>query len=155
MEVNEKNFKIYKSIIFRLNKEQQLEKNSEKRKSINLELKDNIEKALEILPNDINLRTNLMYAYIRLNDLNKARAVGEIVGSLGAGRQTKEDVIDKEAGIVFYKKVADKVEKGEKIAQISTNKKEMIEIAQKQLLEAIEIGEEEPKKFPTVLDIIE
>lgn len=77
MEVNEKNFKIYKSIIFRLNKEQQLEKNSEKRKSINLELKDNIEKALEILPNDINLRTNLMYAYIRLNDLNKARAVGE------------------------------------------------------------------------------
>ena len=77
MEVNEKNFKIYKSIIFRLNKEQQLEKNSEKRKSINLELKDNIEKALEILPNDINLRTNLMYAYIRLNDLNKARVVGE------------------------------------------------------------------------------
>ena len=77
MEVNEKNFKIYKSIIFRLNKEQQLEKNSEKRKSINLELKDNIEKALEILPNDINLRTNLMYTYIRLNDLDKARNIGE------------------------------------------------------------------------------
>ena len=85
----------------------------------------------------------------------KARAVGEIVGSLGAGRQTKEDMIDKEAGIVFYKKVADKVEKGEKIAQISTNKKEMLEIVQKQLLEAIEIGEGEPKKLPTVLDIIE
>lgn len=77
MEVNEKNFKIYKSIIFRLNKEQQLEKNSEKRKRINLELKDNIEKALEILPNDINLRTSLMYTYIRLNDLDKARNIGE------------------------------------------------------------------------------
>ena len=64
-------------------------------------------------------------------------------------------MIDKEAGIVFYKKVADKVEKGEKIAQISTNRKEMIAIAQKQLLEAIEIGEEEQKKLPTILDIIE
>ena len=80
MEVDEKNFKniqIYRSIIFRLNKEQQVEKDREKRKRINLELKDNIEKALEILPNDINLRTSLMYTYIRLNDLDKARNIGE------------------------------------------------------------------------------
>ena len=85
----------------------------------------------------------------------QARDVGEIVGSLGAGRQTKEDKIDKEAGILFYKKVADKVEAGEKIAQISTNKKEILEMAQKQLLQAIQIGEEEPEKMPTILDIIE
>ena len=84
----------------------------------------------------------------------QARDVGEIVGSLGAGRQTKEDKIDKEAGILFYKKVADKVEKGEKIAQISTNKKEILEMAQKQLLQAIQIGEE-PEKMPTILDVIE
>ena len=48
MEVDEKNFKniqIYRSIIFRLNKEQQVEKDREKRKRINLGLKDKIEKA--------------------------------------------------------------------------------------------------------------
>lgn len=85
----------------------------------------------------------------------EARSVGEVVANLGAGRQKKEDNIDKEAGVIFYKKVADEVKQGEKIVSIYTNKKEAIEDAKKQLQKAIKIEENRPKKLSTILDVIE
>ena len=50
---------------------------------------------------------------------------------LGAGRQTKEDVIDLGVGIVLNKKVGEHVEKGENILTIHTNTKEIDDILYK------------------------
>ncbi len=47
-----------------------------------------------------------------------ARIVGETAVMLGAGRETKEDVIDHSVGIIIWKKVGDFIEAGEKIFEI-------------------------------------
>ena len=72
----EKKIRIYRSIIFRLSKEERKERNWDKRRKINLELKENLEKALEITPNDIGFKIDLMYVYINLKELEKAREIG-------------------------------------------------------------------------------
>lgn len=58
----------------------------------------------------------------------KADEIGKAVLVLGAGRQKKNDEIDLSAGIILNKKIGDKVEKGELLAQIHCNQKnKMIE----------------------------
>ncbi|MCG2292957.1 pyrimidine-nucleoside phosphorylase [Staphylococcus epidermidis] len=60
-----------------------------------------------------------------------ANEIGVASMMLGAGRQTKEDVIDLGVGIVLNKKVGDHVEKGENILTIHTNTKEIDDILYK------------------------
>lgn len=50
---------------------------------------------------------------------------------LGAGRATKEDVIDLAVGLVLHKKVGDKVEKGESILTIYSNRENVEDVKQK------------------------
>lgn len=50
---------------------------------------------------------------------------------LGAGRATKEDVIDLAVGLVLHKKVGDKVEEGESILTIYSNRENVEDIKQK------------------------
>ena len=50
---------------------------------------------------------------------------------LGAGRATKEDVIDLAVGLVLHKKVGDKVEEGESILTIYSNRENVEEVKQK------------------------
>lgn len=50
---------------------------------------------------------------------------------LGAGRATKEDVIDLAVGLVLHKKVGDKVEEGESILTIYSNRKNVEDVKQK------------------------
>lgn len=52
----------------------------------------------------------------------EALNIGEAAMHLGAGRATKDDIIDMSAGIVLNKKIGDYVEKGELLATIYTNK---------------------------------
>ena len=70
---------------------------------------------------------------------------------LGAGRQTKEDVIDFSAGIRLEKKTGDKVEKGDILAILYTNDESAIEDAQSLIYEAYKIRNEKPKLYPLVL----
>ena len=51
-----------------------------------------------------------------------ADSVGIASMLLGAGRATKEDVLDMAAGLMLHKKVGDKVEKGETIVTLYSNK---------------------------------
>ncbi|PAK71104.1 thymidine phosphorylase, partial [Lentilactobacillus parakefiri] len=51
-----------------------------------------------------------------------ANEIGVASMMLGAGRQTKEDVIDLGVGIVLNKKVGDRVTKGDSILTIHSNK---------------------------------
>ncbi|MCG7339980.1 pyrimidine-nucleoside phosphorylase [Staphylococcus sp. ACRSN] len=78
----------------------------------------------------------------------KAGVVTEIVANevgvasmmLGAGRQTKEDEIDLSVGIVLNKKVGDKVEAGESLLTIHSNREQVDEVIEK-LNESITISD--------------
>ena len=50
-----------------------------------------------------------------------ARIIGEISVELGVGRKRKEDDVDHRTGIVFNKKVGDRVEKGDILAYVHAN----------------------------------
>ena len=83
----------------------------------------------------------------------KAEEIGTSAMFLGAGRETKEDIIDYAAGITLHKKVSDRVELGETLCTLHTNKEEYQEAYDK-ALEAYVISEEEPEKIPFILDIV-
>ena len=72
---------------------------------------------------------------------------------LGAGRNTKEDVIDPAAGIYLHKKTGDFVRKGDVIATLYAEKESYFAAAEKRLLEATRFGKNAPKNEPLILDI--
>lgn len=85
----------------------------------------------------------------------KAEEIGKAAMIIGAGRATKEDIIDHAVGIKIFKKVGDFVQKGEKIAEISYNDVKNVEDSKKMLLDSYELVEEQVKKMDTILEIIE
>ena len=82
-----------------------------------------------------------------------ALEIGESAMRLGAGRETFDDVIDMSAGIVLNKKVGDKVEKGEILCVVHTNKEEFDSIL-KDIENAFDIVNEFVPYPPTVHDYI-
>lgn len=60
-----------------------------------------------------------------------ANEIGIASMLLGAGRATKDDKIDLAVGIVLHKKIGDKVEKGESLLTIHSNKEDITEVKQK------------------------
>ncbi len=111
----EKKIQIYRSIIFKLSKQQKIEKNWNRKRKINLELKENLEKALEITPQDIELQVDLMYVYINLKDLEKAREIGDkLLGQTDSkGYLNALALIEKKSGnydkaIAYIQKILEK-----------------------------------------------
>ncbi len=86
----------------------------------------------------------------RLNALD----IGLAAMRLGAGRETKEDTIDQDVGIVLNKKVGDKVEKDEVLAYVYNNKEDITEEI-KTILNAFTITESIVEKKPLIIEIIE
>ncbi len=78
-----------------------------------------------------------------------ALEIGESAMKLGAGRETFDDVIDMAAGIVLHKKVADKVEAGEVLCEVHTNKDDYHEVLE-EIKNAFKIVKNPVKKPPTV-----
>ena len=74
---------------------------------------------------------------------------------LGAGRNTKEDVIDPAAGVYLCAKTGDFVKVGDKIAVLYSEKESGFAAAEERLLGATRIEENPPKAEPLVLDIVE
>ncbi len=66
--------------------------------------------------------------------------VGNASVGLGAGRITKEDVIDFAAGIVLHKKTGDKVEKGECLATLYADHEEKFDAAEEMFRAALTFG---------------
>lgn len=83
-----------------------------------------------------------------------AEMIGTAAMILGAGRQTAEDVIDPNAGIILYKKPGDKVQKGEVIARLYTEKQFTLELAEKTVTDALVFTESEVEKQPLVYKIV-
>ena len=74
---------------------------------------------------------------------------------LGAGRNTKEDVIDFTAGIYLQAKTGDYVKEGDPIATLYSGKENGFAAAEERLLSATRFADEAPKSAPLVLDVVE
>ena len=71
-----------------------------------------------------------------------AEEIGVSSVILGAGRETKDSVIDHSAGIVLVKKLGDKVEVGYTLAVLHTNNRDAIPAAEAKFLGAISMSDE-------------
>lgn len=83
-----------------------------------------------------------------------ADEVGVAAMLLGAGRATKDDQLDFAAGITLEKKVGDKVEAGDVIAVLRSNKEDMTS-ALERMDHAYTIGATEPTARPLVHAVIQ
>ncbi|MBD5640367.1 pyrimidine-nucleoside phosphorylase [Clostridium botulinum] len=88
--------------------------------------------------------------------INKIHAqnMGIIASELGAGRATKDSIIDLSVGIVLNKKRSDKVKKGDIIAYVYANDKIKGEKAAKDILNNYVIEEDLKEELPLIYDIV-
>ncbi len=83
-----------------------------------------------------------------------AEKIGVASLLLGAGRNTKEDVLDFTAGIILKAKTGDKVQKGEAIAVLYANDKSKFDSAIQKFNEAISFSVEPVEKQPLIYSVI-
>ena len=83
-----------------------------------------------------------------------AQKVGEASAVLGAGRATKEDLIDPAAGIRLYKKTGDAVRAGEPVAVLLTNRRDAIDAAERLLCSAYTYSAAEPAREPLIYGVV-
>jgi pyrimidine-nucleoside phosphorylase len=84
----------------------------------------------------------------------KADDIGRAALVLGAGRETKESVIDLSVGIVLHKKIGDFVKMGEAIATIYASDKGKQNLSTNMILDSYEIVKEEIKVTPLIKGIV-
>ncbi len=80
--------------------------------------------------------------------------IGMAALELGAGRKTKEDKIDPKAGIIFYPKIGNHLNKGKVIAEIFTDDKAKLSIAQDKILNSLTFSESKVKKQKLIKKIL-
>ena len=85
----------------------------------------------------------------------KAEEIGKAAMVIGAGRATKEDEVDHAVGIELKKKVGDKVEKGEVIAEIYFNDEKNVQSSKAMVIDAYAIGQEKIEDIKNILEVIE
>ena len=85
----------------------------------------------------------------------KTEEVGKAAMIIGAGRATKEDEVDHAVGLKILKKVGDKIEKGEKIAEIYYNDAKNVEDSKNMILDAYVLQNEKVLEPKAILEIIE
>lgn len=80
--------------------------------------------------------------------------IGICACDLGAGRATQDDVIDHAAGIIIHKKYGERVEVGEAIATLYTNRASVTDAVARRYLAALTVGEEAPEAVPVIYGIV-
>jgi thymidine phosphorylase len=80
--------------------------------------------------------------------------IGMASVELGAGRLTVTDKIDPKAGIIFYPKIGSKIIKGDIIAEIFTDKIDMVESVKQTLIESIKLTSKKVRKVKLIKGII-
>jgi pyrimidine-nucleoside phosphorylase/thymidine phosphorylase len=83
----------------------------------------------------------------------EAESIGVAAMLLGAGRKTKEDVIDPAAGITLVKKVGEKVSAGDTLCILHTNLENAFD-AEAMIQEAYSISETKPKEIKYIHAVI-
>ncbi|WP_040211841.1 thymidine phosphorylase, partial [Clostridium polynesiense] len=84
-----------------------------------------------------------------------AENIGLAAMELGAGRATKESIIDLAVGIILNKKRGDAVKSGEVIAYIHSNDESNIEKCKEKILDNYTILEEKPEELPLIYGVVE
>ena len=84
-----------------------------------------------------------------------AEAIGEVSVVLGAGRETKESVIDSAAGILLHRKYGERVQAGESLATLYTSRQETLAEAERRYSAAIHIGTAAPAPRPLIFARVE
>ena len=84
----------------------------------------------------------------------QAEEIGKAAMIIGAGRATKEDIIDHSVGVLVLKKVGDFVKKGETIAKICYNKETEVEKSKKMILGAYKFSNEKVEKPKIIFEIL-
>ena len=80
--------------------------------------------------------------------------IGRISLLLGGGRETKESEIDLAVGVILLRKKGGYIRKGEPLAVIHANSREKMKEAEKRLLAAYTVTEENPVREPLIKEII-
>ena len=83
-----------------------------------------------------------------------AVAVGQAALHLGAGRQTKDDIIDHAVGVVCLLKPGDRVAEGEPLAEIHAAQEADADEAARELRAAYVVADEPPPERSVVLDVL-
>ena len=83
-----------------------------------------------------------------------SQLVGESAMILGAGREKKETEIDLSVGIVLKKKVGNKVNVNEELAEMYYNDSEKLKEAKKKLISSFIINNKKSEKLPLILATI-
>ena len=83
-----------------------------------------------------------------------AKEYGKAALILGAGRETKADTIDHSAGIVLEKRRGDKVNKGDVIAYLHTNREKAVEEAERIILSSTHIENQQPSLVSLIHGIV-
>jgi len=81
--------------------------------------------------------------------------IGMLAIELGAGRMKIEDRIDPKAGMVFLKKIGDRVGRGEVLAEIHTDRHGKNEDIARRLVDCVDVGVEDVKAGPRVLTFVD
>jgi pyrimidine-nucleoside phosphorylase len=81
--------------------------------------------------------------------------IGITAGLLGAGRETKDSVIDFGAGIIMKKKIGGLVREGDVLAVLYTSSNEKLEKAADYMKSCITIGSKKPEPVKLIVDIIQ
>lgn len=85
----------------------------------------------------------------------KTEKIGKAAMIIGAGRAKKEDNIDHAVGVNIFRKVGEKVEKNEKIAEIYYNDDKNVEESKTMILDSFVLTAEKTEKPKAILEIIE
>ena len=80
--------------------------------------------------------------------------IGMAALELGAGRRTKDDKIDPKAGIIFYPKIGNQINKGDVIAEVFTDNKAKLPIACNKILNSLTFKNTKTKKLKIIKKII-
>ncbi len=71
--------------------------------------------------------------------------------TLGAGRETIDDRIDHKAGIILKKKVGDRVEMGDTLAVLHTDREDVLAAARKRTADAYVVDQKQPEREKLIL----
>ena len=80
--------------------------------------------------------------------------IGMAALELGAGRRTKDDKIDPKAGIIFYPKIGNQINKGDVIAEVFTDNKAKLAVARNKILNSLTFSNTKTKKLKIIKKII-
>jgi pyrimidine-nucleoside phosphorylase len=84
-----------------------------------------------------------------------AKTIGTVVRDLGAGRLTREDILDLDVGVDRLMKPGDAVAAGETLVRVHARTEESAEKALQELARAFGISDEPPAPRPLVAEVIE